>query len=107
MSVEYKKAHETYRALADKARNGDPQAKADKAKAMQDIRAIERASAREGKVLSATYKGNSVVVDAAETRSKRSLQDEYVHKFDGESKVNINGKEQTLREFHSKRLLGR
>jgi hypothetical protein len=107
MSVAYQKAYEKYRTLAKAASGGDKQAFADKAKAMQDIRNIERDSARNGKVLNAVYKGDQVVVETTDAPTKRSLQEEYIRKFDKEKRVLIDGKEQSLQEYHSKRLLGR
>jgi CTP-dependent riboflavin kinase len=109
---DYEKAHATYRALAKAAQGGDKQAFADKAKAMNDIRAIERDAARAGTVLSATYNGDRIVTQSRSTESKRSLQEEYTRKFDGEVTVMLpdkpggEPKEQTLRDFHRKRLLG-
>ena len=105
MSVEYQKAHTTYRTLAAKALEGDAQARKDKAKAMQEIVAIERQSAKQGVNLNAVYRGDKVEVETTASPTKRSLQEEYVRKFDGEKVVKIDGKEQTLREYHSKRLL--
>ena len=107
MSSSYQKAQEKYRELAKKAANGDDAAKADKAKAMNDIRAIERESARAGTILSAVYKGDKVEVEKVETDSKRDLQGEYIRKFDPEKTAIIDGKEQTLQQFHKKRLLGK
>jgi hypothetical protein len=104
MSNSYQKAQEKYRELAKRAAGGDQTAKADKAKAMNDIRAIERESARAGTVLSAVYRGDKVVVEKEHTDSKRDLQGEYIRKFDPEKRVIINGKETTLPEFHKKRL---
>ena len=106
MATDYEKAHEKYRALAKAAQAGDAQAHKDKAKAMNDIRAIEREAARAGTKLSAKYQGDKVVQEAEQGRSKRSLQEEYCDKFDKEITVELNGKEQTLHEFHKKRLLG-
>lgn len=114
MSAEYVKAHQTYRDLAAKAKAGDKQAHADKAKAMEDIRNIERAAARDGTILSATYEpGNKVKVQTRKAPTKRSLQEEYVRKFDSEKTVMVadrageQPREQTLQEFHSRRLLWR
>lgn len=103
MSAEYKKAHERYRQAVAQ------QAKPERAKIMNEIRQIERDSAREGKVLSATYKGDQVVVSVTDAPTKRSLQEEYVRKFDDKVKIPlIEGKDpQTLREYHSQRLLRR
>jgi CTP-dependent riboflavin kinase len=107
MPTEYEKAHAAYRELAKKAASGDQQAKADKAKAMNDIRTIEREAARAGTVLSATYQGEKLVTRSEPTHSKRSLQEEYVRKFDGDTEVFVNGEHTTLQKFHAKRLLGR
>jgi hypothetical protein len=107
MSAEYKKLHESYRNLAAKAKAGDKDAHAAKAVVMNEIRQAERESARAGKVISAQYQADSVVISTEETSSKRSLQEEYIRKFDDERPVTINGQEQTLRQFHRRRLLGR
>lgn len=101
------KAHLQYRELAKRAANGDAGAKAEKARVMNEIRVIEREAARAGTTLNAVYKGENVEVTAEQGRSKRSMQEEYIHKFDGEKKVMVGGKEQTLQQYHSKRLLGR
>lgn len=95
----YVKGMDKYRDLAAKARAGDKTAFEDKAKAMADVRAIERESNRNGLVLS----GGQVVGTAP---TKRSMQEEYVRKF-SDAPVMLNGKETTLREYHSKRLLGK
>jgi hypothetical protein len=105
MSKEYEKAHLQYRELAKKAAGGDAGAKSDKAKVMQEIRTMERDAARAGTTLNAVYRGEKVVVEKGEGDSKRSLQQEYVRKFDGEKKVNVGGKEQTLQQYHRGRLL--
>ena len=107
MASDYEKAHAKYRELVKAAQNGDRQAHADKAKAMNEIRAIEREAARAGTILSATYNGDKITATSTSAPSKRSLQEEYVRKFDEDKTVTLNGKEQTLREYHSKRLLGR
>lgn len=113
MPSEYETAHAKYRELARASANGDQKAKADKAKVMNDIRGIEREAARGGTVLSATYAPDKVVVRSQPTHSKRSLQEEYVRKFDGETVVEIADKagseprEQTLQEYHRRRLLGK
>lgn len=104
--TEYEKAHTTYRELAKKAVAGDKQAHADKARAMNEIRAIEREAARSGEVLTATYKGDRVAVDVKRGDTKRSLQEEYVRKYDNDAVVTLGGKEQTLQQFHRQRLLG-
>lgn len=104
MPSDYENAHAKYRELAAKARSGDAQAHADKAKAMNEIRNIERAAAKSGTILNMTPTG---VVQKQQVRSKQSLQEEYVHKFDDKNVVDVGGKPQTLRQFHSKRLLGR
>lgn len=107
MSKEYQAAQQKYQQLAKAAANGDTVARADKAKVVNEIRAIEREAARAGTVLSAVVKGDKVEVHTQDAPSKRSLQEEYVRKFDAEKKVNLGGKEQTLRDYHSKRLLGK
>ncbi len=107
MPSEYEIAHTKYRALAVKALEGDPVAKKDKSKVMLEIVGIEREAARDGTILNAVYRGDKVVVESQNVPSKKSLQEEYIRKFDGEKTVTINGKEQTLQQYHSKRLLGK
>jgi homoserine trans-succinylase len=117
---DYIKAQEKYHALAKAAANGDKQAHADKAKAMNEIRAIEREAARSGTILKAVRRGDKFVVQQEQTDSKRSLQEEYIRKFDNEVTAMLPDldvkdvdpkkrplKEQTLREFNRKRLLGK
>jgi homoserine trans-succinylase len=115
MPSEYEAAHMKYRELVKKAAGGDKQAFQDKAKAMGEIRQIEREAARAGTVLSAQYRGDKVSVQTKDTHSKRSLQEEYVRKFDKDvtamlpdpTRPNEPPKEQTLQEFHRKRLFGK
>ncbi len=113
MPSEYETAHQKYRELAKAAAGGDSKAKADKAKVMNDIRVIEREAARGGTILSATYAPDRVVTKQTNTHSKRSLQEEYIRKFDGETTVMVADKpgaeprEQTLQELHRKRLFGK
>lgn len=102
MSAEYKKAQAAYADAAAKASNGDKAAHKEKAKLMNDIRAIERDSARNGTILS--YVPNKGEVVTKSTSSKRSLQEEYVRKFDDKTPVQIDGKTTTLQEHHRKRL---
>jgi hypothetical protein len=122
MASEYETAHAKYRELAKLAASGDSaearKAKADKAKVMNDIRAIERDAARAGTRLNAVYRNDRIEVQKEEgaMRSKRSLQEEYVGKFaskDGQPEPEVKGLSlngnpvKTLREYHSKRLLGK
>ena len=109
MASEYEKAHLEYRKLAKAAANGDATAKKLKADAMAEIRNIERASARAGTILSAVVnKDESITVHQQPTRSKRSLQEEYVHKFaDDKLKepLEFRGKKyDSLRDYHKARL---
>lgn len=103
----YEKAHAAYRGFQASG------ARADKVKASNEIRQIEREAARAGKVLSATYHGDRVAVSAKDAPPKRELQGEYVRRFDDSIKVKLADKageeprEQTLREFHKRRLLGK
>lgn len=115
-STEYEKAHTKYRELAKAAAAGSSEAKAEKARVMNDIRTIEREAARAGTRLNAVYRGDRVEVQQTEGRSKRSLQEEYVGKFaskDGQPEPEVKGLEwqdkpvKTLKEYHSKRLLGK
>jgi hypothetical protein len=100
MPTDYENAHSKYRKLA-------AERSPDKAKAMSEIRQIERQAAKEGKILSAVYKGDKIETQVTETTSKKSLQEEYCRKFSDKAVVNVGGKPQTLREFHTKRLLTR
>lgn len=109
---EYKKAVQTYNALAEKAKAGDKQAHADKAKAMLEVRQIQRQAAREGTILSHNMKEGQVVVSTEDAPTKRSLQEEYVRSFDDKAEVKVGNQHQeeqvtTLRKYHSKRLLGK
>ncbi len=106
MPSEYQKAHETFRQLQEAATGGDAAAMKEKHKVMKDIIAIERDAAKEGTLLTPIYKADKVIIETEKTSSKRSLQEEYVRKFDGETVVNVGGKEQTLQQFHAERLLG-
>lgn len=105
----YEKAVQAYRA----GQRGGEATRGDKVKASLEMRQIEREAARAGKVLHVTNQGDRVVVHAKEVPTKRELQGEYVRKFDDEIKVKLadrvgdEPREQTLREFHRKRLLGK
>lgn len=99
MPTEYEKAHEAYRKTTPLSQ--------DRIKAMNEIRHIERQAAREGTILSATYKGEQIVTQQRSAPSKRSLQEEYCRKFKDDAVVNVGGKDQTLRQYHTKRLLGK
>jgi hypothetical protein len=103
---EYQKLVERYTQAATAARFGDKAAHADKAKIMNEIRHVERSEAKAGRVLSrnVTLDGR-VEVGAVEVDSKRSLQEEYVRKFDDEKIVKLGGAETTMRKYHAKRLL--
>ena len=108
MSAEYKKAHEAYRKLAEAVSGGNTDAKKDKIKAMNEIRSIERQSARSGEVLNARYEANgSITIEKTPAPTKRSLQEEHLRRYDNDAKVFVGGKEQTLREYHTERLRGR
>lgn len=118
MATPYEAAHAKYRELAKAAANGDPKAKQAKAEVMNDIRSIEREAARAGTRLAAVYRGDKIEVQKEEgaMRSKRSLQEEYVGKFaskDGSPEPEVKGLKfngepvRTLKEYHSKRLLGK
>lgn len=78
-----------YDELLDKSKKGDRQAFLDKAKVGTELREAQRAENAKG---------------------KRSLQEEYVRKFDGETPVEIPpkagepAKVTTLREHHANRL---
>lgn len=110
---EYKALHEQYRKAVTASQTAELQkdrdvAKRDKARLMGDIRAVEREAARNGQLLSAVAgAGGEVRVDVRETETKRSLQEEYCRKFNDEAPVKIGGREQTLRQYHRRRLLGK
>lgn len=104
----YEKAVQAYR-QAQASGN-----RADKVKASLEMREIERAANRDGKPLLTEQRGDRLIVRTQENvPTKRELQGEYIRKFDEEKRVRIadrpgeEPKEQTLREFHGKRLLGR
>ncbi len=106
MSKEYEQMHAAY---ADAQKKGDM---AQKAKIMGEIRQAERESARKGVVLNPVMKGGKLTVQATETSSKRSLQEEYVRKFDDKIPVPLSNATDgtvtaTLRGHHAKRLLKR
>jgi hypothetical protein len=107
MASDYEKAHAKYRELATKAMQGDAQAHKDKAAAMQEVRNIERQSARSGVVLSLVRTGAGFQEQRKEVDTKRELQEQYVRKFDDKNVVKIDGKETTLRAWNSKRVLGK
>lgn len=106
--TEYEKAYATYNQLATRAKSGDRVAMADKAKAMNEVRAIERDAARSGTILTPIGSARGITVETASAASKRSLQDEYVRKFDANKAVcEIAGKQQTRADYHRARLLGK
>jgi hypothetical protein len=112
MSAEYKKAHEAYLKAAEAARGGDKDAFKAKAKIVNEIRQMERLANREGRPLNAVYRdANTVEVQVGNAPTKRSLQEEYVRKFENrgaggeEPIVSVGGKNQKLSEYHRKRLL--
>lgn len=96
---EYEAAHNAYRKLADAAAKGDVKAKEDKLQAFQTVRAMEREAAKGGVVL----RDGKIVGTGIPT--KKSLQEEYIRKLDGEKQVEIDGKETTVRQ-HAKERLG-
>lgn len=116
---EYRKECARYAEEARKAKGGDTDAVKEKAKAMNTIRLMEREAAKAGVIvrrpgtkLPGTTDGQPrrVLRQAEvvkETDTKRSLQEEYCRRFDGNRQVVINGQKTTLREHHTKRLLGR
>lgn len=107
MVAELKKLYERLNAAREKAREGDKVARKDKEKIMSEIRNTERQLAREGKPVSVSADGDSVRITLGECDTKRSLQEEYVRRFDAATPVRINNREQTLREYHRRRLFGK
>ena len=108
----YAKAAEKYQQLAQRAAQGDAQAKADKAKARLEMRQMEREGARNGVILDGGQDTTAQVIrqNGEEPRTKRAMQEEYCRRFDAKKEVMVQtGKgepyKSTLREFHSKRLL--
>jgi hypothetical protein len=101
----YKKAHQRYRDTV-KAGSKPAEGQSEKSKAMEEVVAIEREAAKQGINLEAVYRGDNVAVSHTVSDTKRSLQEAYVREFDGEMPVNVGGREQTLREYHKRRLLG-
>lgn len=105
VEADYAKLVEKKQQLDKLSRAGNAEAKAEKARIGEDIRNIEREQNRAGKPISATMRGDKAVVTVGDAPSKRSLQEEYCRKFDAEKVVNIGGREQTLRQYHERRLL--
>jgi len=107
MASDYENVHAEYRKLAKAAAGGDTEALKQKAGVMQHIRQIERESARAGTVLNAVYEKDRIKVDKTQVRSKRSMQEEYIGKFDGEKQVVVddNTGPETLQNFHRRRLI--
>ena len=109
LKEKFKRGWDQYEAMKAKTAAGDRGAMADKAKLRVELKQMQREAARDGIILEpdadkhGRYTGS---VTAEETDTKRSLQQEYVRKFDGEKTVNVGGKEQTLRQYHKDRLLG-
>lgn len=103
---EYNKALAAYNAQAARAAAGDKNAMKEKAKIAQDLRSIERAAAKDGKIIARreTPGGGTVGVVAKETETKRDLQWQYCQKFDDEKAVKLGGEETTMRKYHRKRL---
>jgi len=104
---EYVELHARHRALCEKSQESDGKDKAvrkEKATVMQEIRQIERESARRGVHLD----GGAVL---SEHDSKRSLQEEYCRRFDNTNPVKLNrgGREveDTMQGHHRARLLNR
>lgn len=112
MSKELTTAYAKYNELNGKSKAGDKAAQAEKPKLMNEIRNIERQSARDGVVTNPVTRRDATVIETKNTSSRRSLQEEYVRRFDDKVQVKIDQRGAapftgTLREFHSKRLLGR
>lgn len=104
----YQTLRQKYHDTAEASRNGNKQAFVDKAKLMSDVRAMERDAAREGTILIPTRDtAGKVQVKTSSAPSKRSLQEEYVRKFDDKKQVKIGDRVTNLREYHSERLLGK
>lgn len=94
----YEAANKRYAEALAKSKTGDAVAFADKAKIVGEIRQMERDAAKQGTIIE---NGKHL----GETETKRSLQEQYVRKFDNERPVNINGKETTMQAYHRDRLL--
>lgn len=112
MPTDYEKELLRHRDLDRKSAAGDLQAKKEKAKVGETLRAMEREANRSGTVLQPSWQGDGVVVKKKEGPSKRVLQEAALLKYDDEKPVEIAeraGEEPrvtTLRQHHRKRLFG-
>ena len=107
MSKEYNEANARYAAMAAKAKGGDKDAMKEKAIIVSEMRQMERAAARDGRVLNAVNNKGKIEVKTETAESKRSLQEEYVRKFDDKKPVVLEGRQTTLRAYHRERLLAK
>lgn len=93
---EYKKAWDTYRALAIKSVNDLPP-RTEKNAAHQIVIAMEREAAKNGIVLESGQQVGTMP-------TKRSMQEEYIRGFDNKAQVDLGDGPTTLQEHHAKRL---
>lgn len=93
LKKKYAEQHAKYKGFA-----ADPTKRADKVKAAEDMRAMERELSNAG----VTAESGVVVAEGA--RTKRSLQEQYVDNFDDEKPVVLGGQETTMKKYHKKRL---
>jgi hypothetical protein len=93
LKKKYAEQHAKYKGFAT-----DASKRADKCKAAEDMRAMERELANAG----VTAECGVVIAEGA--RTKRSLQEQYVDNFDDEKPVVLGGKETTMRKYHKQRL---
>lgn len=106
----YTKKFQEYVDMAKAARNGGNaaggiDARESKAQLRQECREMERESNRDGQIMTATVnRSGRVSVEVKEADSKRDLQGEYLRKFNNEAPVRVGGQDQTLRQYHKKRL---
>jgi len=106
MSKELVEAHKALLRFRKASENGtNAAARADKVRASLHVQEIESDMRRQGQNPKVTYRGDNVEVKITQSPAKRSMQEAYVRDFDNKTIVKIGDKEQTLRQYHSKRVL--
>jgi hypothetical protein len=111
MAADTKNYEALHKKYAEAAKAGKPEKK----QIMLDIIQIEREAARGGEILSYEHvSGGQYATKVQNTRSKRSLQEQYVDSFNDEAKVMLphplkggEPRPTTMREYHRERLLSR
>lgn len=113
MSQKVQKLYEEYNGLLAKSKTGDKAAFTLKAEKMNEIRQVEREESRAGRFHNPLIRQGKLVIVTTETSSRRSLQEEYVRRFDDKVPVKIDRRDGrdpfvgTLQQFHRDRLLKR